>query len=269
MAHEAYEACRVCGAKCAYLWTGELIGQAVRYFECPACGYVQTETPSWLDRAYAESINLTDTGIMARNLQNVDIVLATLLATGGLHGRVVDLAGGYGVLVRLLRDIGVEALWSDLHTGNLLARGFEFDEHRPGTLSLVTAFEALEHFADPAMELERMFAFSGNVLCSTELTPSPTPAHDEWWYYGREHGQHVGFFRLSTLEFIARKHGRHLVSDGRLYHLFSDRPVSRRYWMLLRRSRSALRWMAARRLHSRTWSDHQQLSKVRRDADRV
>jgi hypothetical protein len=269
MAREAYETCRVCAAESAYLWTGELIGQAVRYFECPACGYVQTETPSWLDRAYAESINLTDTGIMVRNLQNVDIVLATLLATGSLHGRVVDLAGGYGLLVRLLRDVGVDALWSDLHTGNLLARGFEFDEHGEATISLVTAFEALEHFADPAAELERMFAISANVLCSTELIPSPTPAHDAWWYYGREHGQHVGFFRTATLEFIARKHDRHLVSDGYSYHLFSERPVNRKHWMLLRRARGALRWLARRRLHSRTWTDHEQLNKVARDADRV
>ena len=50
----------------------------VDYFECPNCGYVQTETPYWLGRAYAEAINDNDTGILVRNQANARIVLATI-----------------------------------------------------------------------------------------------------------------------------------------------------------------------------------------------
>ena len=57
-----------------------------------------------------------------------------------------------GILVRLLRDYGVEALWCDQYCENLLARGFEYNGE---CADLVTAFEVLEHFVNPLEELDR------------------------------------------------------------------------------------------------------------------
>jgi hypothetical protein len=148
------DACRACGGPTSPLWKGDLLDLNVDYMRCSSCGYVQTEYPYWLDRAYAESINDSDTGIMARNQSNVRIVLATLLAIGKLDDRVVDFAGGYGILTRLLRDIGVDALWSDSFSKNLLARGFE---HKGESAGLITAFESFEHFVDPGMGSHRMY----------------------------------------------------------------------------------------------------------------
>jgi hypothetical protein len=73
----------------------------VQYFECGACAYVQTESPHWLERAYLNANNDSDTGIMVRNVANARIVLATLCTLGKLDGNVVDYAGAYGILVRL------------------------------------------------------------------------------------------------------------------------------------------------------------------------
>src|SRR5262245_52600473 len=76
------DTCRVCGKNATALWSGKLLDLTVSYFECETCGYVQTEYPYWLDRAYSHAINDSDTGIMARNLANARIVLATLIALG-------------------------------------------------------------------------------------------------------------------------------------------------------------------------------------------
>ncbi len=220
--------CRVCGGTAQYLWKSALLDLAsVRYFECDVCGYVQTEYPYWLERAYSEAINVSDTGIMSRNLANSKIVLATLLSFGKLDGQVVDYAGGYGILVRLLRDQGIDALWSDRYSPNLLARGFEYDK---GGATLLTAFEAFEHFVNPAEELDNMLTISPNILLSTELIRGSTPAQDKWWYYGKEHGQHIGFFRMQTLEYLAQKHGKQLTSNGHSCHLISDIPVNSFGW---------------------------------------
>jgi hypothetical protein len=249
--------CRCCGNETAPLFTGRLLGQDVQYFECRGCAYVQTEQPYWLERAYERAINDSDTGILARNFVNARIVLATLPLIGGLQQRVVDYAGGYGLLVRRLRDYGVDALWADPYCDNLIARGFEYPG---GPAGLVTAFEAFEHFVEPRAELERMLAIAPNVLLSTLLIPAPAPQHDRWWYYGREHGQHVGLFRLSTLRTLATRYGKSLVSDGHSYHLLADQPVSARRWKLTVRANRVFAGMAARRLASRTWSDHQLLA---------
>ncbi len=144
---DKFDICRVCGAVTYYLWCGQLLDlKSVSYFECSHCGYVQTEYPYWLVQAYSEPINKSDTGIIARNHANRNIVLATLLSLGHLDRKVINCAGGYGILVRLLRDLGIEALWSDRYCQNLVARGFVYTT---GDGCLATAFEASEHFVNP------------------------------------------------------------------------------------------------------------------------
>ena len=244
--------CRACGALPRPLRTLELSGRVVQLYECPECEYVQTERPDWLEEAYASPINDSDAGILLRNAANARIVLATLSVLGDLRGRVVDFAGGYGVLVRLLRDYGVDALWSDSYCQNLLARGFD---HAGEPATLVTAFEAFEHFVEPQHELDEMLRIAPNVLVSTLLMPRPAPA--EWWYYGQEHGQHVGWFRPRTLELLAAKRGKRLVTNGESYHLFTDRTISTRRWRFLLRTSRLAALLHSRRLSPRTWSDHE------------
>ena len=222
--------CRCCNSTTKEIFSGTLLNYQVRYFECVSCGYVQTETPHWLDEAYVEAINISDTGIMARNQVNARIVIATMLLLGKLNGTLVDSAGGYGILVRLLRDYGVNALWSDRYCQNLLASGFE---HTTESADLVTVFEAFEHFVNPAEELDRLLTIAPNVLLSTEVIADPAPKQEDWWYYGKNHGQHIGFFRIRTMEKLARDRGKYLLSNGTSYHLISDSPLNQTAWKML------------------------------------
>ena len=252
------EACRVCGAPSRPVFAQQVIGHTVRYFDCSACGYVQTEQPHWLDQAYSRAINDVDTGIMARNELNVKRVLMTLLAMGQLGGRVIDHAGGYGILVRMLRDKGIDARWRDKFCENVVARGFEASDDR---CELLTAFEVLEHMVNPLEEMAKMLEASPAVLISTELVPSSATPKPGWWYYGPEHGQHIGFFRPATLKWIAAKLGCHQASDGVSLHFFSKSPVPARWHALIRLKRFAS--LAARFAPaSKTMSDFQLLRKA-------
>lgn len=234
-----------------------IFGDNVNYYECFVCGYVQTESPDWLDKAYSTAINSCDTGIMARNQANLNVVVATLSVLGRLNDTIVDCAGGYGILVRLLRDRGVNARWSDPYCANLLALGFEHTSEKAG---LVTAFEAFEHFVEPLSEAEKLFSISPNLLISTCIVPDPTPKPDEWWYYGLDHGQHIGFFRLETLQFIAKKFNKYLVSDGVSCHLYTDKPVSHIKWNLAVRLARRFPSLYGRKLQSKTWVDFEKMS---------
>lgn len=255
----AEEICRVCGHLAHYLWRQPLLGHPVRYFECPHCGYVQTEMPHWLNLAYAEPVNLSDTGMLVRNWTQAQVVLATLAVLGQRRSGVVDYAGGYGVLVRLLRDRGINAYWLDAYSNNLLARGFAYQpELRDHTIALVTAFEALEHFVYPNDELKAMLAIAPNLLVSTELVAQPTPK--QWWYYGLEHGQHIGFFRLATLRYLAQRYGKYLASDGHSFHLFTDRPIASGVFKFLLKTKKVVSLVAGLGLKSRTWDDYLLLS---------
>lgn len=255
------QSCRCCSGRAAKVFVGELIGHSVSYFECPECGYLQTESPYWLEQAYTSAINDSDTGIMVRNQINARIVLATLWQLDALNDNLVDCAGGYGILVRLLRDYGVNAFWSDRYCENLLAKGFE---HSAEPAILVTAFEAFEHFVNPAEELDRLLAIAPNVLFSTEIIPEPAPTQDDWWYYGQEHGQHIGFFRIRTLERLAIERGKFFISDGRSYHLIASKPINKFMWRVAKRVNGLMSILMKRRLKSKTWSDHELMAQPNR-----
>lgn len=249
--------CRCCSAPVSHIFRAPLLGNPVNYYSCSVCEYVQTETPFWLDKAYSSTINDCDTGIMSRNQANVGLVLATLNALNKIQGSVIDCAGGYGILVRLLRDRGVNAVWSDPYCKNLLAVGFE---HKGESADLVTAFEAFEHFIDPMLEAEKLFAIAPNLLISTELIATPAPEQSKWWYYGSNHGQHIGFFRRKTLQIIAKKFNKHLVSNGQNYHLFTDKPLCGMRWHLNVRIAQKFPFLYSRRLISKVWQDFEKMS---------
>lgn len=262
MSSPSHDTCRVCASAAPHVFTQPLLDRPVDYFECARCGYLQTQTPDWLEAAYASAINDVDTGIMLRNQSNVGRVLVTLAACGRLRGRVVDHAGGYGILVRLLRDAGVDARWRDKYCENLVARGFEADD---GPYDLLTAFEVFEHLTDPLAELAAMLQQAPVVLLSTELIATAQTPPRDWWYLGRGHGQHIGFCRATTLRWMAAKLGCHHASDGRAVHLFSVRRVPRMWRIWLRGHRLAplaARWV----LTSKTNSDFDMLSRSSGDA---
>lgn len=252
-------ACRVCGAASRWVFAQPVLGQSVDYFDCPACGYVQTETPSWLEAAYQTVIDTLDTGIMSRNLRNAAHVVLTLAAFGKLDRPVLDYAGGYGILVRLLRDTGVEAYWTDKYCENLLARGFERSDER---YELVTAFEVFEHLEHPLEELRAMLDIAPTVLFSTDLVTTRETPPPEWWYYGPEHGQHIGFFRVRTLTCLAEHLDCTYRTDGRTLHVFSRGTIPG-YWLPLQRALWLSKLVARFRLKSKVMSDYELLRHVR------
>lgn len=246
--------CRVCGSIGDMIFKTRIMTHDVSFYECLNCGFVQTEEPTWLDDAYGSPINPSDTGIMVRNLRNVGLVLATLALIRERRGQVVDFAGGFGFLVRLLRDKGVDAFWADQFSENLVARGFEYSGGQEA--SLVTAFEAFEHFVNPVEELERLLSISTNILFTTEVIPRPAPKPSEWWYYGLDHGQHIGFYRVETLRYLAEKFKLNLLTDGSSTHLFTAEKYSRTLWGLLNRLGQKFPNALSKNLDSKTWSDH-------------
>lgn len=249
---ETAQTCRVCSGVTKFIFAANVLGRPTRYFDCPTCGYVQTEAPYWLAQAYGQPIGDADTGIMLRNRANMARVLVALLALARLRGRVLDVGGGYGILVRMLRDIGIDAHWRDKHCENLLAKGFEGDH---GSYDLATAFEVVEHLEHPLEELRSLMATAPAVLISTELAPAVGTLTPSWWYLVPEYGQHIGFVRESTLAWIARELGCHYATDGLCVHLFvRDRSLARR-WSVLRLLTPVAPKLARFRVRSRTMTD--------------
>jgi hypothetical protein len=233
------------------------------YEYCAACGFLCAREPHWLEEAYSSAIAAADTGLVMRNISlasKVASVLRWVLGERGT-GRYLDAAGGYGMLTRLMRDLGFDFFWTDKYCPNLLARGFEYAP-AVGPCRAVTAMEVLEHLGDPITFVEETLRSAGadTLLFSTELFVGDPPNPGDWWYYTFPTGQHISFFQRRTLEMLGQRlalrfesaNGLHILSrhsiDRTAFKLATNPYICRIATPLIRR------WNG-----SRTLDDHQQM----------
>lgn len=202
----------------------------VAYFKCSQCGFVQTEKPFWLDEAYASSINLSDTGLVSRNIKMHKVVSLLLIFKYSLDGKFLDYGGGYGLFARLMRDYGFDFYTTDPNTPNLLARGFDYTgESEKREIEFVTCFECFEHFPNPKASLEKILKISDNILFSTEIIPDLTPQPSNWEYFGFNHGQHISFYSRKSIYCLAGQYGLNAYSFRNI-HLLTKKPFG--LWVL-------------------------------------
>ncbi|KAF0185750.1 MAG: type 11 methyltransferase [Nitrospirae bacterium] len=243
-------------------FTAHVLGKYPALYEvCETCGYLHAANPHWLDEAYTRAIAAADTGLVMRNIANACKLAGTLYWVLGERGagRYLDAAGGYGMLTRLMRDIGFDFYWSDKYCDNLLAPGFEYCQAL-GVCRAVTALEVMEHLTDPAAFIEETLAFSGAqvLIFTTELYEGRPPQPDDWWYYAFAAGQHIGFFQRRTFEILGARFDLQFTSANGI-HVLSRTAINKRLlsavtgrWV----SRIAP-WWIRRRLGSKTMDDHQ------------
>ncbi len=249
------EPCRVCGELTVPIFQARILDKlTATYFRCPGCGLIQTEPPYWLAEAYGQAISIQDVGLVRRNLELAAKLRNILLAHFDAGGRFLDYAGGYGLMVRLMRDEGFDFHRHDPLCANIFAQGFDIPELKglAGQMDrgfeAITAFELLEHLEEPTATVHRLLEHTDTLLFSTRLQPDPPPRGvDDWWYFWPQTGQHVTFYTLPALRVMAEKTGTNLHSDGTALHLltrrdFSDNPLARPKGILASLERLLGRW---------------------------
>ena len=57
--------CKICGSEASSFDSARILRKYdVDYFECPYCGFIQTEEPYWLTEAYSSAITSSDIGLV-------------------------------------------------------------------------------------------------------------------------------------------------------------------------------------------------------------
>jgi len=61
--------CKICQKETKKIFKAMILNKyTIDYFHCPNCGFLQTQEPFWLDEAYKDPINISDTGYLSRNI---------------------------------------------------------------------------------------------------------------------------------------------------------------------------------------------------------
>jgi hypothetical protein len=60
--------CNICNSASLPFAKGIVLGKYdIQYYLCGHCGFIQTESPYWLDEAYLSPIATSDIGLIGRN----------------------------------------------------------------------------------------------------------------------------------------------------------------------------------------------------------
>src|SRR3954462_13262903 len=162
--------CKICGNESCPHQRGVVLGRYdVQFFRCPSCGFVQTEDPFWLEESYSRAINRLDVGYVSRNVAHARMVHALIALCFNPRGKFIDFGGGYGMFVRMMRDLGFDFYWKDKYCQNLFAAEHVADTASTGKFELLTAFEVFEHLRQPLGDIDEMLKVSDSVLFSTGL----------------------------------------------------------------------------------------------------
>jgi hypothetical protein len=231
----------------------------VRYFSCPACGLLKTEAPYWLEEAYREPIAAGDTGLVARNIGHSRFLKTFLALNFPVDAQFVDLAGGYGLLTRLLRDQGFDCFSTDPHCPNIFASTFE--PHASCNADALFAFEVLEHIYNPLEFIEQQFErFNCRTLVFSTLTFQSSNPPQDWWYYAFDTGQHITFYQPRSLEHLATRLRCRYYQVNPGLHVFSDTHLSlaTRFAVKNKWARKLLSLYTRGKMKGRslTWRDH-------------
>lgn len=252
--------CKICNSKTEQLFQAVILKKYnIKYYNCEHCGFLQTEEPFWLEEAYIESITISDTGYMGRNLHLSRKLTILLILFFNKNSKYLDYAGGYGVFVRMMRDLGFDFYWDDKFTTNLFAKGFEYQDEK---IEAITSFESFEHFDNPIIEIEKLVKISKNIIFSTVILPNPIPYPENWWYYGLEHGQHISFYNKKTFAYIAKKFNLNYINLGGSLHLLSEKKLFYNVKYLLKLTKFGFHKVLQKQLKSKIWEDHLKMKKL-------
>ena len=192
-------------------------GNIARLMVCSNCKFLFVDNPRWLAGSFAQNLNQFDVGSADRSLIVAGFVRSLFSRKQASRVKVLDFGGGDGLATRTLRDSGVDCRWEDPYCQPVFAVGP--DQSEISHFDLVFMSEVALHLTDPLEMIKSLTARSDRLLMTAVVPPEKIAT--DWWYLMPQTGQHVAFYPVETLRWIAKRLSLHLLTDGRFFHQFS------------------------------------------------
>ncbi|MBO6179310.1 MAG: class I SAM-dependent methyltransferase [Selenomonadaceae bacterium] len=138
--------------------------------------------------------------------------------------RFLDFAGGYGLLVRMMRDRGYDFYWYDKYAKDIFNPAFVDISSVESHYDAMTAYEVFEHLVNPFEELKIACNNTETLIFSTVIVPEGIEKVSDWWYFSPETGQHITFYTHKALAILGEKFKMGCVSLGNL-HIYTRKQI--------------------------------------------
>lgn len=219
--------CKICNSHSEKIFVKIILQKyESSYYKCTNCGFIQTDEPVWLKEAYESAITSLDIGLINRNIslrKEIKSIIDSYFAESKIY---LDYAGGYGMFVRLMRDIGFNFYRQDDYCDNIFSNYFDETDNSISKFDIVTGFEVLEHFNSPLEEIEKVLNYADTAIFSTEIAPYSNIQIENWWYICEETGQHIAFYTDKSMQIIAEKFKRNYYCRNGNIHIFTTKKIN-------------------------------------------
>lgn len=211
--------CAVCGKSGLPLLEfdiSNLIRASVR--KCSRCHFIYVVNPYWLAGSFSQNLNRFDVGSADRSLIVAGFVRSIFKRREASKVKVLDFGGGDGLATRVLRDAGIDCRWEDPYCQPVFAVGPSHSEISHFDLAFMG--EVALHLTNPLETIKDLMKRSDRLLMTAVVPPEKITT--DWWYLMPQTGQHVAFYPVKTLKWIASELSLYLLTDGKFFHQFSS-----------------------------------------------
>ncbi|GEM_PF-2726980 len=234
--------CRVCGGMSLPKFSQLVLDRIeAHYYECLECQTLQVINPDWLNQVYVQDdagISDLDLELVQRCLQLRHLILNCFQAGLFPGRRALDYGAGSALLVRLLRDIGLDAYGYEPYVNPLHARSFMVSDLAPPPYDLITMIEVVEHLVNPQevlTQVSELLSPGGTILISTSRYDPERHDHT-WAYLCPAIGQHITFYTDTAFKYLADKLGLSLRFLNGGLCLLTSRSSSEQYQSYLQQA---------------------------------
>jgi hypothetical protein len=227
--------CPICNSSTNSLFNVLIQGErSVELNTCPNCEFAFYPDQNWISDSFSDELNSLDVGSTDRTIIAADYLSVVLKSLKLPNGRFLDYGGGYGLLSRIMRDRGFNFENYDPYTKQIFpTSGRALGNPIEQKYDAITLIEVALHFEDPVQEFKKLLEQSDIVLFTAVLTDEKLDP--DWWYLSLETGQHIALFSSKTLEEIANNLGVKVTSDGKFFHVFHRKELTKMTRILAKR----------------------------------